>query len=230
MELEKVLLITATAFAIGFIALPSTVTLFHGQHIWYGLANGKELPCIKCHADVYIELRQSAHRNLSCYSCHRANKSIVYANVGTTYINVTPGVQAHAASVVACMLCHQINATNASRTPGPYAGGFNVTMLGVTSCYNYSNATYNGIVAAHNPFVAYSINKSSPLLDSTEACLACHAAVNVTMTFTTSTGINVTVVDEPLGLSSITGLNESSANVTYAKVTGFKRVVEVKIS
>ncbi len=229
MDLEKAILLTITAFAVGFLVLPSTVTLFHGQHIWYNLTGSKGVPCVKCHADIYIELSQSAHRNLTCYSCHRANKSIIYASVGSSYVNVTPGVQAHAASVVACMLCHQINASSASRTPGPYAGGFNVTMLGVSSDYNYSNATYNGELAAHNPLVAYSIKNGTPLLDSTEACLACHAAVNVTMTFRVSTGMNVTVVDTPLNFT-LSGINESEANVTYAKVTGFKNVVEVKTS
>ncbi len=232
MDFGKALLITIIVLALGVIVLPSTVSIFHGQHIWYNLSGyGNNVPCVKCHADVYAELEQSVHKNLKCSDCHRANKSITYASVSGSYTNATPGREAHAASIVACMMCHQINASYASKTPGPYAGGFNVTMLGVVSKYNYSNATYSGVVAAHNPFVAYAIakaNGSKLLLDSTEACVACHTNSEVSMNFTVNTGINVTALDTPLGYSSITGLNESQINVTGITFTGFKVVREVK--
>ena len=232
MDFGKALLITIIVFALGLIVLPSTVSIFHGQHIWYNLSGyGNNVPCVKCHADVYEELQQSVHKNLKCSDCHRANKSITYASVNGNYTNVTPGVQAHAASIVACMMCHQINASYASKTPGPYAGGFNVTMLGIPSPYNYSNSTYNGVVAAHNTFIAYAIANatgSNILLDSTEACVACHTNTEVTMKFNTTTGINVTTEDVPLGYSSLTGLNESEINVTGVTFTGFKTVTEVK--
>ena len=229
MDYAKTFLIIVIVFAMGVLVLPSTVSLFHGQHIWYNLSGyGNDVPCVKCHADVYEELIASAHKNLKCSDCHRANKSITYASVSGSYTNATPGEQAHAASIVACMMCHQINASYASKTPGPFAGGFNVSLLGVTSRYNYSNATYNGLVEAHNPFVASSIVKSGILLDSTEACLACHADINVTMNFNTSSGMDVNVVDEVIGYSSLTGFNESYANVTGVKIVGFRNVTEVK--
>ncbi len=234
MDYGKAVLITIIVFALGVIVLPNTVSLFAGEHYWYNLSGtGNNVPCVKCHADVYEELKLSAHRNLRCEDCHRANKSITYASVSGSYTNVTPGKEAHAASCVACMLCHQINASQASRVPGPYAGGFNVTLFGVTSPYNYSNSTYNGICEAHNSLVAHAIakaNNSSLLLDSTEACLSCHADIEVKMNFNVSTGMNVYAKDVVLGYNATTGINESEVEITGLYITDFKNITEVKPS
>ncbi len=242
MNLSKLLLLAVIMTATGLVILPNTVSLFAGQHYWYNISGpGNQIPCEKCHADVFEELSQcnfhihwgdptKADRQ-DCAACHRSNLSIQYALVSGSYKNYQPGKQAHAASVVACMLCHQINASQASRVPGPYAGGFNVTVFGVSSPYNYSNSTYTGICEAHNAFVSYAISKannSSLMMDSTEACLACHADVDVRMAFNISTGIDVYAKDVVLGYNPATGINESQVNVTGVTITDFKNVVEVK--
>jgi len=47
--------------AVGLFALPSTVSLFSGQHRWYNISGtGNEIPCIKCHADIYDEYTLTA--------------------------------------------------------------------------------------------------------------------------------------------------------------------------
>ena len=123
--------------AVGLIALPNTVSLFAGQHYWYAVNDtGNNVPCEKCHADVFEELNQSigatgfhdfngnniADKN-DCAACHRNDASITYASDnGTKWVS---GKEAHAASVVACMLCHQWNAGSAlhnSGDAGPAAG------------------------------------------------------------------------------------------------------------
>ncbi len=232
MDYGKAVLLIIIVLAVGVLVLPNTVSLFAGQHYWYNLSGpGNDVPCVKCHADVYEELKLGVHKNLRCEDCHRANKSITYASVSGSYINYTPGRQAHAATCVACMMCHQINASQASKVPGPYAGGFNVTLLGVSSNYNYSNVTYNGFLEAHNALVANAIAKaknSSLLLDSTEACLACHANIEVRMKFNVSTGVNIVAKDVVLGYNALTGFNESQINITGLTITGFKSVTEVK--
>ncbi len=235
MDYGKGFLLMIIALALGVLVLPSTLSLFAGEHYWYNLSGaGNDVPCVKCHADVYEELHSSIsgpHKDLKCEDCHRANKSITYASVSGSYTNVTPGKEAHAASCVACMMCHQINASQASKTPGPYAGGFNISLFNVTSPYNYSNATFNGLYEAHNALVAHAIakaNNSSLLLDSTEACLSCHANIRVVMHFNISTGMNITACDVVLGYNPSTGLNESQVNVTGLTVVGFKHVTEIK--
>ena len=194
-KLGLIVFIMVTGFAI---ALPNTVTLFAGQHYWYNLStSNNDVPCQKCHADILEELEQSNFHvdwgtantadQRDCEACHRSNNSITYASEdGTTY---TPGKQAHAASVVACMLCHQNS--SATATPGVssasyagyYAGGFNITDMGRTSPYAYSNETHHGHYEAHNAFVAKAIDDST-LQDSNEACVACHTFVAVKINWT----------------------------------------------
>ena len=223
----KIVLLFITVLAVGTLVMPQTVSLFAGQHWWYNISgNGNQVPCQKCHADVYEELKYSYHKNLGCV-CHRANLSITYAEVqGGSITNYTPGKQAHAATTVACMLCHQINASLNSSTPGPFAGAFNVTAFGATSNFRYSNATFNGLCAAHNAFVANAI-KNNTLKDSTEACIACHMKVNLTIHFHTVRGINIVTKHVILGYYALTGLNESYINVTSNTFT-YTNVTEVK--
>jgi hypothetical protein len=194
-------LLTITLVSVGMLILPNTVSLFAGQHYWYNISDdNNQVPCQKCHADVFEELNNSAFHmhwgtsdeadQYDCEACHRSNSSITYAQVsGGTYASYTPGKEAHAASVVACMLCHQNN--SASATPGVsqasyagyYAGGFNITDMSKTSPYDYSNETYHGHYEAHNAFVAKALDDTT-LQDSNEACIACHTFVAVKITWT----------------------------------------------
>ncbi|MCX9084566.1 MAG: hypothetical protein OIN87_07215 [Candidatus Methanoperedens sp.] len=66
---------------IGVFALPSTMSLFSGQHTFYNIdATGNQVPCAKCHGDVKAELSGSMatagsgapHAKFQCEYCHRA--------------------------------------------------------------------------------------------------------------------------------------------------------------
>jgi len=205
----KLLLIVATMAALGVLVLPSTVSMFAGQHYWYNISDkGNQIPCEKCHADVFEELSLSEFHThwgtgglwntsapgeadrYDCEACHRSNLSIQYAVVGRTqaaFTDYQPGKQAHAASVVACMLCHQIDADQATSAPGYYAGGFNISEWEnkgiISSPFNYSNASNPGTFEAHNAFIAMAI-KNGTLQDSNEACIACHTHVAVKINWT----------------------------------------------
>ena len=134
MDYGKITVIIITLVALGFLVLPSTISLFAGQHVWYSLNSsgedvGGQIPCEKCHADVAEEMSQlvAAHTNetgygrFECEYCHRTfwfeesddvNQTIynkyyfTYARVNTSPTDVQPGKQAHAASTVPCMYCH----------------------------------------------------------------------------------------------------------------------------
>jgi len=87
----KIWLALVIVLSVGMIALPQTVSLFEGQHIWYD-ANDMNNQCVKCHADIATELQTSGeHSNFKCTMCHQVNK-------------MTDG--AHAAATVACTDCH----------------------------------------------------------------------------------------------------------------------------
>ena len=70
---------------IGVFALPSTMSLFAGQHSFYNIdATGNQIPCQKCHGDVKAELSSNGntdpskgpitpgpHAAFKCEYCHR---------------------------------------------------------------------------------------------------------------------------------------------------------------
>jgi|Deesub1362A_J573_1020465.scaffolds.fasta_scaffold00267_43 hypothetical protein len=173
----RLALLIVVVLALGFLVLPSTVSLFAGQHDWYDIDTaGNQIPCQKCHADIYVELNGSPYHKGwgtsnttadegDCVACHQANTSITYAN-GTTN---QPGTGAHAAATIACMYCHGDSTTGA-----PVAGGFGLS--------NLANDT--GTYAAHFDFVSTANSSSTILLDENEACIACHTHVAVKINFT----------------------------------------------
>ena len=214
MKSSSLILMGIAVVAVGMFALPSTVSLFSGQHAWYNISYGEKLPCIKCHADIYDEyLMSDVHGSLSgsadnttpqggsaanaaCYACHRA----VYTNKGNiTYASgdeagSTPGKEAHAASTVACMACHEFNASYAA----PPAGGFenpysNASGLGITGGitsdpvsglkFNYTDSNHTGGRAAHQGFIEGAITFKR-MEDSNEACLGCHTHIPVKINWT----------------------------------------------
>ncbi len=186
--------------AVGLVALPSTVSLFAGQHYWYAISGGgSQIPCEKCHADVYVELNNNPyHENLECEHCHRGvNLSKLPKGMQSYSSNygegIYPGIGAHAASPVSCLICHSgkksevpswSEAWNHSHyeytcsndvchTPSPtffppVAGGFGVT----------GQPDDTGIYAAHRKFVLEARNEST-MMSANEACIACHTHVAV---------------------------------------------------
>jgi hypothetical protein len=115
MDDRRIVLLTTAVLAIGIFVLPSTMSLFAGQHVWYDLSAGvNEVPCEKCHADVAEEMQSDAngaHRNLTCAMCHRTPfTNYTYASGEGN--GSTPGKEAHAAAVIECMTCHGIYRDN----------------------------------------------------------------------------------------------------------------------
>lgn len=194
MKSISLVLMSIAVVTVGTFALPATMSLFAGQHYWYNLnAEGNQVPCEKCHADIFEELDLSdVHVNFTggtagaadrrdCEACHRADARFNYSK-GDGAGSYTPGTKAHAASVVACMLCHELGASNVSTLAGYPATGFNITGL-ATSEFNYSNGTYTGEYEAHNAFIARAIDNTT-LQDSNEACVTCHTHVAVKINWT----------------------------------------------
>ena len=121
---EKIALLLVSVVAVGVFALPSTISLFAGQHTWYNLS-GKEnnVPCEKCHADVANEMKALVgphtgemynRERFKCEYCHRLfpieHKNSSFSTYTYAFANGTaeiqPGKEAHAASTVPCMYCH----------------------------------------------------------------------------------------------------------------------------
>ncbi len=218
-NVNKIILMAIAVVAIGIFALPSTMSLLSGQHTWYELDGCKGVPCKKCHADVHEELSEQTayHSSFDCYTCHRANKTIKYAAGGGS---VKPGKQAHAASTIACMECHEYNA---KVTQGPFAGGFRVSSSGsspgsssplspfsssfnspfnspstVSSPFNYTGEDSTGVQEVHNAYVQAAIGNDW-MEDSNEACIACHTDIAMEIDWTHKSTMYSQATAEKLG-------------------------------
>ncbi|MBE8538909.1 hypothetical protein [Geoglobus acetivorans] len=209
----KLLLAAMTIVTVGTIILPSTVSLFAGQHDWYTIdTEGNDVPCEKCHADVYEELKNNPyHENFTCAMCHRAIAT-GYAS-GNVNGETSTGSEwgAHAASTIGCLACHGglkdttvdshahveisgelnkmggscSNTCHVDISGPPKAGGFGLT----------GESWDTGTYAAHRQFVLDAKNDS--LMDSAnEACIACHThvAVRINWTHASSLELNVTLI------------------------------------
>ena len=213
-------LIAVAVVAVGIFVLPSTVSFFAEQHNWYDLSppahkpkiwGRNDVPCEKCHTDVEGQMQSpenGAHRDLTCADCHRApfteynyaRGNYIYA---TKWQGTKPGKEAHAASVVACTDCHTakggamhpldpeyVTRCNDCHHSPPkeiedkwkwmIAGGFGLT--------GRTNDT--GEKEAHEKFLHDAIENAS-LKGSNEACVACHTATSVTVTYLVPQGYKI---------------------------------------
>ena len=216
MNTNKIALLAIAVVAIGIFALPSTVSLFSGQHSWYGLDDsGSQVPCMKCHGDIDDEMTDDlngVHTTLASpgCDCHRVSGTGVADGDGTG--DSEPGTTSHAAETIACMICHEYDTRTGENYP--FAGGFNTTKAyagtGVpgTDQYNYSwddgvNDSLSGIRAAHNDFITESI-KSDLMTDSNEACIACHTRIGVNITWRKSTTMHFNANESNEGVWELT--------------------------
>jgi hypothetical protein len=76
MKSKGIALLAVAIVAIGIFALPSSVSLFSGQHTWYDLSgDGNDVPCEKCHAEIkdeMISIDNGVHETVKCEGAPRA--------------------------------------------------------------------------------------------------------------------------------------------------------------
>jgi hypothetical protein len=199
LALGRILLLMTVVFTIGLFVLPQTINIFAGGHTFYSFEEGGN--CIKCHADIFEELKVSAYHSTvdgtsgvsgsECLGCHRANVTITHG-------------KKHAATLISCTECHLNSLFNA-----PVAGGFGLSGL--------DNDT--GIYEIHSSLVYYS--GQDPLLpNESESCVACHSNIRLDIGFNVSTGARIIVNNTYTGL-------DSQWEVQAMNMTEFRRYIEV---
>ncbi|RJS68587.1 hypothetical protein CW714_09855 [Methanophagales archaeon] len=232
MNSKKIALMAIAIVAIGIFALPSTVSLFSGQHTWYDLGEGKnDVPCEKCHAEIKDEMMSSdngVHRDLTCAMCHRApftGYGYARGHAGPPYPGPPlPGEEAHAASTVECMDCHDGKGDKGTihYADPEYGGvcgkchkgwGYNSTKLSASGFGLTPWAADTGEKAAHTKFVLDAMNET--LMDgANEACIACHTRVGVNITWTKNENLEFTANENETGYWTIPSFAASGENVT----------------
>ena len=227
MNTNKIALLAIAVVAIGIFALPSTVSLFSGQHSWYDLNDeGSQVPCMKCHGDIDDEMMDplnGVHKTLASPTCdcHRVNATATRIGTGVAIGGLKngtlePGTTSHAAETIACMVCHEEN------TWYPFAGGFNQTKVydgtGVDDderyYYNHTDGS-GGEMAAHNDFIREAI-KDDLMTDSNEACIACHTRIGVNITWTKSTTMHFDASEDHNGTWLLTNFTAHGTNETFS--------------
>jgi len=259
MKSRGIVLLTVAIVAVGIFALPSTVSLFSGQHTWYDLnPEGNDVPCEKCHADITEEMDalvgphtgETGYGRFECEYCHRIHpvrrrdstfESYAYASGDGT--DAQPGVEAHAASTIACMYCHSGDKSGVKHTgasgfdcwschwhPPAHEGRYtnrqdcirchgnaatgHVYYVPPVGGFNLTiDPTDTGEKAAHRKFVLDAMNET--LMDgANEACLACHTRIGVNITWTKNENLEFTATENGTGTWTIPNFTAGGENVT----------------
>ena len=182
--MNKIIWLGIAICALGIIILPETISLFQGQHTFYDLKSVQGVPCLKCHADVQSQMTlNTPHSEFKCGDCHKINM----IEQGT-----------HAATVPLCMDCHggQLhvggildphkmgNPTNCIKCHGTMPMN-NGSQLNVT-------ASINSINEPHRTFIS-GANSDNMMRGSNEACIGCHTATSVNITWNKPTTMTMNV-------------------------------------
>jgi len=209
---SKILLLSIAVISVGLFAMPSTLSLFAGQHTFY---NGSSVNCGKCHQDVITEAGSQGdnyvHKTIlqqtgraQCAVCHTTgtvsdvpigkNLSVTGTyTIENRSLNVTENSAVHAAVTVACTSCH----TNVS-------------------------TELQGSAEAHRDFYLSAVadssdNNTNILTGANEACVGCHTHIWVNVTWKRSVGYELLVNESTSGtyVINITSVN-ASQSTTYS--------------
>ena len=190
MNLNKNLILVIAIVGIGLFVLPSTLSMFAGQHSWY---DPKEsgIPCQKCHFLEAEELSASGGPHDPDYT-GLLNSSAPYndseGGVGGTDFWGTNTVNDR------CYGCHQTTGSNESGSTlyDSWDNQRNYTHAAVavhcTDCHPWVKDELTNVSAAHEPFYDDIIGTGGSdaimLKQENQVCLGCHTHVGVNISWT----------------------------------------------
>ncbi len=209
---SKILLLSIAVISVGLFAMPSTLSLFSGQHSFY---NGSSVNCAKCHQDIVNEIGITSidvHNTIAnqsgrdrCEVCHTTgtvnsiptgkNMSTLDGSYNYTSKteNVTTNSGAHAAVTKECASCHT---------------GVPAELQGVNESHgDFYNSTKQDS----------GTNGTNILKGANEACVGCHTHAIVNITWVRSVGYNMTITETGAGLYNISSITvNGSTKTTYS--------------
>lgn len=199
---RKSILLAVAVLAIGLYIMPSTLSLFSGQHTF---VNGSEVSCRKCHEDIYSELNsgasqspQAPHSSIAnCRVCHTTGEldNVIGGSADwltPIKVNISTDPQAHSAITVECVFCHDLIV-----------------------------AEITGVNESHRPFYnsskADDPNNGTKLLKGgNEACIGCHTHIWVNITWNRPVGYNINATEVSSGVYQLNFTVNSTINRTYS--------------
>lgn len=172
---SKKFLLVLAVLAVGFFAMPSTLSVYTGQHTFNKNGSADDF-CLKCHGDVYNELTWNGYGGQApphtsaglqyCKVCHRTGQLFYMAGLfkisGAPNVTLANRSGTHAAITVECIFCHDMVVSE-----------------------------INGSSEAHK--ILYNdANQSDLLKGGNEACVGCHTATRFMGNWVRKGGLNIT--------------------------------------
>ncbi|VVB86892.1 Class III cytochrome C family protein [uncultured archaeon] len=210
---SRIFLLTVAVAAVGLFAMPNTLTLFSGQHTFYGPA---DVNCKKCHQDIYDEMNNNistAHttQNMTdrCVGCHRTGTLTGVPINGTDYTgtrvtDVKNNSQAHAAVTLECITCHTGVGNELTGKDEAHTAYYYGSISNKTNSSGTLGTDFNQTVIQ--------------LKGANTACVGCHTHITMNITWIRAKGYNM-IANESTGSYNLTFLaNQSSDNLntTYS--------------
>lgn len=194
MKGKNILLLSFAILAIGLYVLPSTMSMFVGQHTWYSVrtdADKKEL-CEKCHTAEVAEFNANtgAHATFvsnegkTCSMCHQVNLTLL----SQTYNIDTSQLSGFNYSI--WNETGEITNTNWSwrNTSTPHAA----IIIDCEDCHVNATTQISNPYEAHRPFWNQTTNATlNPQADNSTACIACHTHTHLNITWVRVNGLDI---------------------------------------
>lgn len=218
---NKVLLLSVAVVAVGLFALPSTLSMFAGQHSWYDPKSDTGIPCTKCHSLEDAELSGSGGPHDPDYD-GLINTSMDYGNGSGN----PGGSDFWDGDLVddRCYGCHQTTGS-VNSTHDLYDTWDNqrntvhaAVAVWCIDCHPWVENELMHNEAAHTAFYDDLNETGSGLVvlqDANLACLGCHTHVGVNITWTRNEYVSYNVTCDKTGYvvtwntSDDLGTNES---------------------
>lgn len=201
---SKILLLSIAVISVGLFAMPSTLSLFAGQHTFDKAGN--TTICAKCHSDVLSEINAGAyHKSLisnstttnDCRACHTSS------TVNSTYIPIGNQSGNATGNYNVGLNIATGNFTTANGSTISYGAVHAAVTVECKACHYAVNFTND----AHKIF-ADNASTQEWLLGANEACIGCHTKGKVEMTWVRKGGYNYTYdFQNKSGVLSYNGTN-----------------------
>jgi len=192
---------------IGLYVLPSTLSMFSGQHSWYNPSeNG--IPCDKCH---FLE-----EEELMAGGPH----SILYGGVSKTTYNTSANYNGTSGFVGGsvfwggddisdrCYGCHQVGANYPVSSPLNTSNGswgekndtaHAAVVIYCVDCHSWVDDALDESLSAHKEFYSdFNTTESGLLEGGNKACIGCHTGTGVNISWNRSATISF-IADESNG-------------------------------
>ena len=224
MNINKNLLLATAIIGIGLFVLPSTFSMFAGQHSWYDPNSG--IPCEKCHFLEKEELSASEGPHDPSYGS-LLNTSPEYNMTNTSDPGGINFWGTGTAITQRCYGCHQVTGSKnqSSNLAGDWNDSRNDTHAAVAvwciDCHPWVESELTSATAAHKDFYEDLNTSGSTILQKpNQACIGCHTHVGVNITWTRNEYVSYNVTCNKTGYvvtwnaSDELGTNTSRFNST----------------